>query len=352
MLGSVDGVTWPASADGVSLPREISIMNAPYADRRTFLQGSLQAAAALALGRTAAAETAPDAGENAMRDEGPIVDTHLHLWDLTRFELPWTKGNKTLGRSFLMEDYERAIAGLPVVKAVYMEVDVRPDQQLDEAHAMAALSEEGKTVMKAAVVSGRPASPDFPAYLEKISARRAIKGMRQILHGGETPAGFCTQQEFIRGVQLLGEAGLSFDLCMRAGELLDGVKLVDACPKTRFIVDHCGNMPVTSTDAGLREKWRKGIREFAQRERVVCKISGIVASAAENWKPADLAPIVNEVLEAFGPDRVMFAGDWPVCTLRASFRQWVEALQEIVAQRPLAERRKLFHDNAVKFYGL
>jgi predicted TIM-barrel fold metal-dependent hydrolase len=125
---------------------------------------------------------------------------------------------------------------------------------------------------------------------------------------------------------------------------------VDACPQTRFILDHCGNAAVTDPD---REPWRRAIGEIARRERVVCKISGIVANAAHgSWRPADLAPFVNHCLAEFGPDRVMFGGDWPVCTLNASYRQWVEALREIVTGRPLADRRKLWHDNAVRFYGL
>ena len=85
----------------------------------------------------------------------------------------------------------------------------------------------------------------------------------------------------------------------------------------------------------------------------MCKVSGIVASAEPGkWSVDDLAPIVKHTLEVFGPERVMFAGDWPVCNLTASFKRWLEAVQSIVADRPVAERRKLFHDNAVKCYGL
>ena len=100
--------------------------------------------------------------------------------------------------------------------------------------------------------------------------------------------------------------------------------------------------------------WKRNLDAIAAKgPRVVCKVSGVVASAAgAPWSADDLAPIVNHVLDAFGPDRVMFGGDWPVCTLAASYREWVEALQSIVANRPESERRKLFHDNAARFYGL
>ena len=89
------------------------------------------------------------------------------------------------------------------------------------------------------------------------------------------------------------------------------------------------------------------------RPNIVCKISGIVASARPGaWTPDDLAPIIRHCLAVFGPDRVMFGSDWPVCTLAASYRQWVEALRSVVSDRSEAENRKLFHDNAERFYAL
>ena len=110
-----------------------------------------------------------------------------------------------------------------------------------------------------------------------------------------------------------------------------------------------GNGPVQAKD---RTQWQRDMAEMAKRKNVVCKVSGIVAGAAEKWTPDDLAPVINHTLDVFGPDRVMFAGDWPVCTLRATFKQWVEALQTIVKERKTEEQRKLFHDNALRVYRL
>src|SRR5437660_12875673 len=137
---------------------------------------------------------------------------------------------------------------------------------------------------------------------------------------------------------------------MRPTELRDAVKLIEACPGTRFILDHCGNAPVQTKD---RTDWQRDIARVAKCKNVVGKVSGIVASARPGkWTADDLAPIVNHTLDVFGPDRVLFGGDWPVCTLAATYRHWVEALRSIVADRPEAERRKLFHDNAVRVYRL
>jgi L-fuconolactonase len=281
-----------------------------------------------------------------------IVDTHQHLWDLSKFRLPWLRKVPKLNRSYLPQDYQEAIANLPgkIVKSVYMEVDVAPEQQQAEAEYIIDLIKQGRGPTVAAVISGRPASDGFKKYITRFKDRPSIKGVRQVLHTDDTPAGYCLQKEFIKGIQLLGELGMSYDLCLRPGELLDGAKLIDASPNTRFILDHCGNANVQVKD---RSQWARDMAAVAKRKNVVCKVSGIVASAKMGeWTADDLAPIVNHTLEVFGPDRVLFGGDWPVCTLAATYKQWVEALQSIVSSRSERERRKLFHDNAIRFYGL
>jgi predicted TIM-barrel fold metal-dependent hydrolase len=282
------------------------------------------------------------------KDRLPIVDTHQHLWELDRFRLPWVRDAKALARSFTLEDYARATAGLNVVKTVYMEVDVAAEQQADEARYVLGLCRKPETKMAGAVISGRPESDGFAAYVEQFRHDKRFKGVRRVLHGPETPPGHCLGKQFIESVRLLGKLSRSFDLCMRPAELSDGTKLVDACPDTRFILDHCGNAPLKN-----HEQWKRDIAEMARRRNVVVKISGIVASAKPGqWTANDLSPAIKHTMAVFGPDRVMFGGDWPVCTLAATYRQWVEALKAIVADRPIAEQRKLFHDNAVRFYGL
>jgi predicted TIM-barrel fold metal-dependent hydrolase len=327
-------------------------MNTPC-DRRRFIQ---QAAAALAAaspileaaatGRQPALAREPKGAATML----PILDTHQHLWDLDKFRLTWIKKDSPLAKSFLMSDYLQATAGLNVVKSVYMEVDVEPAQQTAEAEYVIDICTRGKTPMVAAVISGRPASEEFKKYITPLAAGKYIKGVRQVLHNPDNPAGFCLGEQFIKSIRLLGDLNLSFDLCLRPGELLDGAKLIDACPDTRFILDHCGNANVQAKD---RSQWQRDIEAVAKRKKVVCKISGIVASAKpDHWSADDLAPIVNHTLDVFGPDRVMFGGDWPVCTLAATYKQWVEALKAIVHERKEEEQRKLFHDNALRVYGL
>jgi predicted TIM-barrel fold metal-dependent hydrolase len=330
-------------------------------DRRQFLGRSALALAAswVAADRSTTQErdrpdqTKPQTGHapRGQPEKLPIIDTHQHLWDLGRFRLPWIKEGAPLAKNHLVADYLQATAGLNVVKTVYMEVDVDPSQQQAEADYVLDLCTRIDNPMAAAVISGRPAAEEFAAYIRPFRDSPYIKGVRQVLHVPSTPAGYCLDEKFLKGIRLLGELGLSFDVCMRAAELPDAAKLIDACPGTRFILDHCGNADVQAKD---RSQWQKDMAELAKRKNlVVCKVSGIVASAKPGkWTADDLAPIVNHTLEVFGPDRVMFGGDWPVCTLAATFRQWVEALQSIVRQRSEEEQRKLFHDNAARVYRL
>jgi predicted TIM-barrel fold metal-dependent hydrolase len=288
----------------------------------------------------------------------PVIDTHQHLWDLSKFRLPWQKNEPKLAKNHLMSDYLSATADLGVVdsrparivKTVYMEVDVEPTQQSAEAEYVLDLCRRADNPMVAAVVSGRPASDGFAKYLDAFRDSVCVKGVRQVLHGPGTPAGYCLDKKFIHGIRLLGERDLSFDLCMRPGELLDAAKLIDACPDMRFILDHCGNGDVQAKD---RSQWQKDMAAVAKRKNVVCKVSGIVVTAKpKQWTADDLAPIVKHTLEVFGPDRVMFGGDWPVCTKTATFRQWFQALAAIVKDYSAEDKNKLFHDNAVRFYGL
>ena len=324
--------------------------------RRQFLQTVSAAATAT----SCAALAAPVLAEE--KDQLPIIDCHQHLWDLKKFKLPWLTEGPPLGKSFVMDDYLQATQGLNIVKSIYMEVDVAPEQQQAEADHLIEICQSGKFPTIAAVISGRPAADNFSKYIRPFKGSPYIKGLRQVLHAESAQPGLCITKEFVAGIQLLGELGLSFDLCMRPKELVDGAKLADLCPHTRFILDHCGNGDVKAFLPEKRragkpadhdaEQWKKDLALVASKQNVICKISGIIARAPKDWSADDLAPIVNHCLDSFGPGRVIFGSDWPVCLLGASLREWVAALRQIIASRPPEEQKKLLHDNAMKFYGL
>ena len=329
---------------------------------------SLQSNRRAFLGRSAAALVAASSSllqtDNTVADIGeadglmPIIDTHQHLWDLTKFNVPWLgEAPEVLSRSYVTKDYLQATAGLKVVKAVYMEIDVDPTQQIAEAEHVIELSRSADHPTAGAVISGRPNSSGFASYIRRFQDNSLIKGVRQVLHTS-APRGLCLEAQFVASMRLLGELGKSYDLCMRPAELADAVRLVDQCPQTRFIVDHCGNADpkaflADSTDEPWHkpDQWRRDLGQLARRRHVICKISGIVARTPRGVPASDaLAPIINFCLDEFGPDRVVFGGDWPVCLLGAEFGQWVKALKEVISNRSQADQKKLLHDNAERFY--
>ncbi len=322
-------------------------------NRRGFLRGV--SGAAIAQGLFTMSNHA-DATES---EHVPIIDTHQHLWDLSVQSLPWlADAPEILRQSYVTSNYLEATAGLGLNRAIYMEVDVDPAQHVAEAELILDICRDPNAPTVAAVIGGRPASADFADYIARFQDQPEIKGVRQVLHSDEAPQGFCLSPEFIKGVTLLGEAELCFDLCLRPTELSDGIELAKRCPGTRFVLDHCGNAdPKAFSPKPIepwhdRDPWIRDIEAFSECPNVICKISGIVARTTDGWTASDLRPIVNHCLDSFGPDRVIFGGDWPVCLLGSSYRRWVEALRSIVATRPIDQRRKLFAANAERFYGL
>jgi predicted TIM-barrel fold metal-dependent hydrolase len=324
-------------------------------NRRQFVRET--ARAALAAGSFGALRSPAAAAVPSL----PIVDTHQHLWDLAKLRLPWLRPGEPLTRNYVTRDYLEATRGLNLAQAVYMEVDVEPSQQPTEAAEIVELCQRRDNPTCAAVIGGEPHAPGFRDYICRFRGSPYVKGVRHIPREGELREGLWERKEFLEGIRLLGDLGMSFDLCLPPDQLAAAAKLVDQCPLTRFIVDHCGNADPKAFRRRSRradpprhdpDQWRRGLGELAQRKLVVCKISGIVASAPEKWSADDLAPIINHCISVFGPERVMFASDWPVCTRRATLRGWVEALGQVVADRDPDFRRKLFHDNAMHFYGL
>lgn len=286
----------------------------------------------------------------------PLIDTHQHLWDMKTIRLPWLDDPEAakIATPHTMATYLREAKGLGIVKTVYMEVDAAEEDQAKEADFVIATCKSGKTPMRKGVVSGRPATAAFAAYAKRYQNVPAIQGFRQILHPPNRPKGMCLQPQFVKNMQLLGQIGKSYDLCLRPAELMDGVKLVDQCPRTRFVVDHCGNGEANWGGKGPEyDTWAKGITALARRKNVICKLSGVIKTCSETGnKVEELKPLAKHVIQAFGPSRVIWASDWPVCEFKASLKEWVETAHALTSDLSSADQKKIFHDNAAKFYRI
>ncbi len=277
-----------------------------------------------------------------------VVDTHQHLWDLSLFTYSWLENVPALKRSFRLTDYQEATHGVEVRKSVHVEADVGEPHLLGETRHVLSLAERKDNPLAGVVAAARPEKPDFRKSLDAMAGHPNLKGVRRVLH--TQPDSLSQSATFSENVRALGEYGLSFDLCVLARQLPIAIRLVRECPGVTFILDHCG---VPQVKERVLDPWRADIREIAGFANVWCKVSGLVAYAdAVHWTPEDLRPYVEHAIECFGWDRVMFGSDWPVCTLSATLKEWLEALSFLTQGASADERRKLFYENAVRAYRL
>lgn len=282
--------------------------------------------------------------------EHEIIDTHLHLWDPARFRIPWLDGNDLLNRLYDVQTFREHTAGLNVSAMVYVQVEVAPAYALLEAQHIAALAAREPRLQ--GIVAWAPLEDGECArsILEALLAiGPLIKGVRRILQGEPDPA-YCLRPSFVRGVELLAEYGLSFDICIYHYQLPAIIELVRQCPAVTFILDHIAKPDIRN---GALEPWREHMATLARLPNVTCKISGVATEADHaHWTVDDLAPYVRHALEVFGEDRVMFGGDWPVALLATSYRRWVETLATLTSDLSPEAQRKLWSDNARRLYRL
>jgi L-fuconolactonase len=280
----------------------------------------------------------------------PIIDTHVHLWDPEHFRIPWLDEAGILNKRYALPEYQQSTQGIEVEGIVYVEVDVAPQLALLEAQWVAAQAHKDFSVL--GIVANAPIEfgEQVRAYLDelvKISPR--IKGVRRLLQG-ESDSAYCLRPNFVRGIQILAEYGLSFDICVVHRQLASAAELVRRCPDVTFVLDHIGKPDIKEH---VLDPWRDDIKALAAYPNVFCKVSGLVSEAdTEHWVSDDLAPYVAYVLDAFGEERVLFGSDWPVVLNAANYQRWVETLDALTANLSVEAKHKLWNENARRCYRL
>lgn len=279
----------------------------------------------------------------------PIVDTHLHLWDPKRLRYPWIDNIPLLNKPYLLEDYKKACGPVQVEKMVFLQCECVREQFLQEVEWVTELSRQDPRIQGivpwAPLEKGEAARPD----IERLAQNRLVKGVRRIIQFEPDPE-FCLRPDFVKGVRMLADYGLSFDICISHGQMVNTVRLVRQCPGVRFILDHIGKPDIKNR---ALDPWRAEVRTLSEMPNVWCKVSGMVTEADhQTWTREDLRPYIDHVIACFGFDRAAYGGDWPVSCQAAEYPRWVETLAWAVEGASGAERRKLFHDNAVAFYRL
>ncbi len=323
--------------------------------RRNLIGCAGAAAVAMAVRRVLGGGAPPIVNAPPAGYVGPVLDSHIHVWDLKTQKLPWLeRAGRPLNQSYSPADYAKAIEGLPIKRAVYVEVAIDPSQRAAEAELAARMCAEAGGIIGAAVIAGDPGSEGFAAYIKRFKAEANIKGVRTGL-----PKGAADDRKFVAGIGLLGELGLRFDLLIGNDSRGDALKLTELCPRTQFILDHCGNTNLEwfASDApemkAARKTWEDSIARLAERKNVACKISGVAESAKKLPVTMEMVqPVVHYCIERFGEDRVIFGSNWPVCLQTVTLRQWWDLLFGVVSPRGAEFMRKLYWENGVGEYGV
>lgn len=278
-----------------------------------------------------------------------IVDTHLHIWEPGRIAYPWLSDVPSLNRPFTLEDYAEATAALHVESMVFVQCEAHVAQFEEEAAWVAEQAQRDPRlkgmVAWAPLEKGEAARADLESLLE----HRILRGIRRIIQF-EPDLEFCLRPDFVRGVQLLEEYDLTFDICIDHRHLQNTIEFVRRCPRVRFILDHFGKPDVRN---GTLDPWRRQLRDLASFPNVHCKVSGLTTEADHDaWTTRDLRPYIEHAIDVFGFDRLIYGGDWPVCTQATSLIGWVDALDEIMAGSSDDELERLYRSNAAAFYGI
>lgn len=277
------------------------------------------------------------------------VDAHHHVWDLSVRDQDWITGPELqpLRRNFTVTDLEPEARAAGVDRTVLVQT-ITVAAETPEFLALAAESELIAGVVGWTDLTA-PDVADELARLRELPGGRYLKGIRHQVQGEPDPE-WLLRPDVRRGLAAVAEAGLVYDLIVQPHQLPSCAQVAAELPGLTFVLDHVGKPPIA---AGELEPWASDVRALAARPNTVCKLSGMVTEAdPAKWTPEDLRPYADTVLDAFGPGRLMFGSDWPVCILAATYGQVVDATRELTAGLGDDERAQLFAGTATRVYRL
>lgn len=277
-----------------------------------------------------------------------FLDSHCHFWNPDRLHYDWLADIELLNRPFTPDMLVAEAGKNPPQMMVFVQADCQPEDALAEVKWVAQLAKQYPQVAGIVAFAPLELGDGVTPILEKLAQEPLVKGVRRLIQSES--AGFCLQPAFVEGVQSLARFGLSFDICVLHHQLEDVVQLVEQCPEVEFVLDHCGKPPIKSQQL---DPWRGHVSALAGFNNVCCKLSGLVTEAdMDNWRSADLKPYIEHVLAAFGPQRLMFGGDWPVSKLATTYPRWLEEVCIQMAHLAPAEQRSILLDNGRRFYRI
>jgi L-fuconolactonase len=278
-----------------------------------------------------------------------IVDAHHHLWDLGVRDQDWITGPALapLRRDFLLADFQPLAEANGVTASVVVQTVTVPGET-PELLTLAAASDVVTGVVGWADLTA-PDVADRIGALTGMPGGANLVGLRHQVQSEPDPD-WLTRPDVLSGLAAVAEAGLVYDLVITADQLPAAARAAAAVPGLRFVLDHLGKPPIAS---GRTEPWASDLRRLAALPNTVGKLSGLVTEAGwDRWQVTDLRPYTDVALDAFGPDRLMFGSDWPVCTLAAGYGDVLETARDLTAGLSEAERASVFFGTATAVYGL
>lgn len=273
------------------------------------------------------------------------IDSHHHFWKYTTAEYGWIDDTmKVIRRDFLPADLAKEIqaAGIDGV------VSVQARQTLEENRFLLDIARQHDFIQ--GVVGWVPLTDaNVQAPLEQFAEQRKAKGVRHVLQG-EADDRYMLRADFNRGIALLKDLGLVYDILIFERHLPQTLQFVDRHPDQVFVLDHIAKPRIKD---GYLSPWQTHIVQLAHRPNVYCKLSGMVTEADyQNWTEQELMPYIDTVISAFGPKRVMFGSDWPVCLVACPYGRWIEIVRKRIAELSETEQQRILGETAIEAYNL
>ncbi len=298
---------------------------------------------------------------------GPVIDPHHHLWDLSLHRHPWLEKARAEGtgmvygslapilRDYGVADYLADAASQNIVATVHVEAGWSDAHPLEESRWLGGL-DRSSGVARRHVARVPLDSPDAARLIEAEAANPDVAGIRDIVSWHPEPAkSFAPRPHRMAdpawrdGLARLSRLGLAFDLMLYPWQMDEALHLVRSFPETLFVLNH-GGSPADRSEDGMA-LWRKGLRALGEEPNVRLKISDLVAYD-NDWTLESLRPVIEHCLDCFGPSRSMFASDFPVAGLHASFDEAYGVFRTVAAPLSLDEQRALFFTTANETYRL
>ena len=287
----------------------------------------------------------------------PIIDTHLHVWDQTRLNYAGFAGNPLFDRPYHIEDYQRDCGVLDIEAMVFLEcyADFWPGggQYIEEVEFV-----EDEAKRDPRIKGIVPMAPlEWGIAVKPLLTRMrdqhpAVKGIRRIVEFDANPRALTLSDDFIAGVNLLDSFGWHFEINVNHTQMDIVRDFVRRVPSVPLILDHCGKPGIKE---GALMQYRADVQALSKHQNLWIKLSDLPVEAdLTKWTEADLRPYIEATLDAFGPERTIFGGDYPICLQATTLTQWVDVLDRAFADLGLseAETRAIYRDNANSFYRL